>query len=70
MVEAFQDLIDAGKKHGVHTGLHIRNTERLKEWMEKGMSFIGYNTDLGLIKTAAASGLKDLRAHAAKLGRN
>lgn len=59
--EAFGKVLEAGKKYGVHTGMHIGNADKLKEWGKKGMKFLTYNTDLGMIKTAAVSGLKSLK---------
>ncbi len=67
MTEAFQKVVDTGKKYGVHTGMHIGNLAKLKEWMGKGMDIITYNTDLGFLKSSASAGLLELRDHASVL---
>jgi len=67
MTEAFQKVVDTGKKYGVHTGMHIGNLVKLKEWMGKGMHIITYNTDLGFLKSSASAGLSELRNHASAL---
>jgi 2-keto-3-deoxy-L-rhamnonate aldolase RhmA len=67
MTELFQKVVDTGKKYGVHTGMHIANLVKLKEWMAKGMHIIAYNTDLGFLKSSASAGLSDLREHASAL---
>ena len=59
--DAFQKVVDTGKKYGVHTGMHIGDADKLKEWMLKGMNVITFNTDLGFIKTAATAGLMKLK---------
>ncbi len=59
--DAFQKVVDTGKKYGVHTGMHIGDADKLKEWMRKGMNVITFNTDLGFIKTAATAGLMKLK---------
>jgi len=61
MNEAFQKVVDAGAKHGVYTGMHIGNADKLIEWREKGMRILTFNTDLGFYRSAAASGLKYLK---------
>ncbi|MEW6548893.1 MAG: aldolase/citrate lyase family protein [Spirochaetota bacterium] len=58
--DIFQKVVDAGKRHGVYTGMHIGNIPKLVEWKKKGMQIITYNTDLGFISSGAASGLKEL----------
>lgn len=61
MVEAFQKVVDVGRKCQVHTGMHIANLDKLIEWREKGMTVITYNTDLGFIRSSAASGITKLK---------
>ena len=61
MVEAFQKVVDVGRKCQVHTGMHIANLDKLIEWREKGMTVITYNTDLGFIRSSAASGIAKLK---------
>lgn len=60
MNEIFQKVVDSGKKHGVYTGMHIGNLQKLVEWRKKGMQIITYNTDLGFLSAGASAGLKEL----------
>ncbi len=60
MNSIFQKVVDTGKKHNVFTGMHIANLQKLKEWKQKGMQFIAYNTDLGFLSAGASKGLKEL----------
>lgn len=56
----FQKVVDAGRRHGVYTGMHIGSLPKLVEWKKKGMQIITYNTDLGFLSAGAVSGLKEL----------
>ncbi|MBU4349072.1 hypothetical protein KJ830_00950 [bacterium] len=70
MSEAIQRVIDAGRKYGVYTGIYIGGLSKLKEWMNKGMKIITYQTDLGFIKQSSSDGLKELRECAQNLAKN
>ncbi len=61
MEEIFMKVIDAGKKFGVYTGMHIGNLQKLVEWKNKGMRIITYNTDIGFLNSGAALGIKELK---------
>ena len=60
MSDIFQKVMDTGKKYGVYTGMHIGNLQKLKEWKQKGMQLIAYNTDLGFLGAGAVQGIKEL----------
>jgi len=64
--EAIQKTIDAARRFGIPSGIHSRNIGQLKQWIERGMQMIVYQTDLGLIKEAASKGIKELRDYASK----
>lgn len=70
MSDAIQKVVDTGRKYGVYTGMHIGGLLKLKEWMNKGMKIITYQTDLGFIKQSSSSGLKELRECAQGLAKN
>ncbi len=59
--EAIQKVIEAGRRHGVATGIHLRNVEQLKVWRERGMTMLTYSTDLDLILSGARAGVQALR---------
>jgi 2-dehydro-3-deoxyglucarate aldolase/4-hydroxy-2-oxoheptanedioate aldolase len=58
--DIFQKVLEAGKRHGVYTGMHIANLPKLVEWKNKGMQIITYSTDLGFLTSGAQAGLKEL----------
>jgi len=60
--QALQALIDAGKKYDVHIGLFGREIPHIKKWVGKGVDWLIYNTDLGLIRDSLSRGIKELRA--------
>ncbi len=61
MCDIFQKVLEAGNRHNVHTGMHIGNLDVLKNWKNRGMRLIAYNTDLGFLNAGAALGIKELR---------
>lgn len=66
-VEAIDKMIAACEKHGVASGIHIANVDQLKGWMDKGMRFITYSSDLNFL-LAGAAGCKVLKEYAAAKG--
>lgn len=61
MVEAIQKVVDSCAKRGVASGIHVRDMSVLQFWMERGMTFITYSTDVGLLTSAAAEAVTVLR---------
>ena len=61
LVEALQRVVDACRKHGRWSGMHVGNVAALKAWMAKGMRIITYWTDLDMLATAPVKGLAELR---------
>jgi 2-keto-3-deoxy-L-rhamnonate aldolase RhmA len=64
VVAAIQKVVDACQRCGKHSGTHMGSLEQLFYWKSKGMTFIAYNTDSGLLYKAASDGLKALRQDA------
>ncbi|GAB4520026.1 MAG: aldolase/citrate lyase family protein [Anaerolineae bacterium] len=60
--EAIQKVIDAGKRHGVATGIHLRDVEQLKMWRSRGMTMLTYSTEVDFILNGARAGIAALRA--------
>ena len=59
--EAIQKVVDSGKRHGVATGIHLRDMEQLKVWRDKGMTMLTCSTDLDILiggMKAIVDGLK------------
>ena len=59
--EAIQKVVDAGKRHGVATGIHLRDVNGLKAWRERGMTMLTYSTEVDFIMTGARAGVAELR---------
>jgi len=59
--EAIQKVIEAGKRHGVSTGIHLRDVEQLKAWRARGMTMLVCSTDLNFIMSGARAAVSALR---------
>ncbi len=64
MIEAMQKVVDACAKKGIASGIHVRDISVLQFWMERGMTFITCDTDIGLLISAAAQAVVTLRQSA------
>jgi len=58
---AIERVVQSAARHHVASGLHIRDLEALKTWRDKGMRFLMYSNEVGLLRDAAASAAKALR---------
>ena len=61
MIEATQKVVDICAQKGIASGIHVRDMSVLQFWMERGMTFITCDTDVGLLITAAAQAVNTLR---------
>jgi 2-dehydro-3-deoxyglucarate aldolase/4-hydroxy-2-oxoheptanedioate aldolase len=61
VVEAIETVIASAQRNGVVPGIHMGNIELLLRWHEKGMRMIMYDSDLGFLMAASASGVSELR---------
>lgn len=61
MIEAIQKVVDACANKGIASGIHVRDMSVLQFWMERGMTFITCDTDVGLLISGAAQAVKKLR---------
>ncbi len=61
MQAAMQRVVDAAERHGVASGLHIRDLAALKAWQAKGMRFLMYSNDVGLLRQAAEQAAQAIR---------
>ena len=48
--EAIQRVVDAGKRHDVATGIHVRDVDVLKAWRERGMTMLTCSTEMDFIR--------------------
>jgi 2-keto-3-deoxy-L-rhamnonate aldolase RhmA len=64
-VEAVDKMVEACRRHGKTSGILMFEPGHLKSWLDKGMRFIAYSSDVNMIADAAAAALKELRGHLA-----
>jgi 2-dehydro-3-deoxyglucarate aldolase/4-hydroxy-2-oxoheptanedioate aldolase len=60
-VEAIAKVIDICRQHDVIPGIHMSNVATLKEWIEKGMRFVSFSSDVDLLARAGKESLVKLR---------
>jgi len=60
--QAIQKVIDTCKKYNVISGIHCGNVDMAKKWIGRGMTMIGYGTDIKLIQQICKQSVKDLKA--------
>jgi 2-keto-3-deoxy-L-rhamnonate aldolase RhmA len=61
MVLAFERVIAACNKAGVASGLHVGSVDLVKKWKAKGMRFLCWSTDIGMIKDSSAKALAAMK---------
>ena len=60
-VEAIEKVVEACQKHGTVPGIHMNKLETLKEWIQKGMRFVTYGSDVDMLARGAADSLARLK---------
>jgi len=60
-VEAVDRMIAACRNHGKASGILAFDTAELTGWINKGMRFVAYSSDVNMLADAAASALKQLK---------
>jgi 2-dehydro-3-deoxyglucarate aldolase/4-hydroxy-2-oxoheptanedioate aldolase len=60
---AIQTTIDAAKRHGLVSAIHMGSVEPLQGWLEKGMTMVMYGSDLDFMMASGRAGLAALRGH-------
>lgn len=60
-VAAITRVVDVCRKHGIIPGIHMSNLEMMKDWIEKGMRFVSFSSDVDLLARAAAESLARLK---------
>ncbi len=61
-VEAIAKVIDVCRQHDVIPGIHMSNVATLKEWIQKGMRFVSFSSDVDLLARAGEESLAQLRS--------
>ena len=60
-VEAIAKVLEVCRRHDVIPGIHMSAVDPLKDWIEKGMCFVSFSSDVDLLTRAAAESLSQLR---------
>lgn len=59
--EAIGKVVEAAKRHGVASGIHIAEPDVILKWQKAGMTMLGCNTDLGFFAAGASKTLAALK---------
>lgn len=60
-VEAIDRVIDVCSTHKIVPGIMMFDVNTLKPWVEKGMRFVAYGSDISLLADVAAKGVAELK---------
>jgi 2-keto-3-deoxy-L-rhamnonate aldolase RhmA len=60
-VESIDRILQVCRQHNLTTGIQLFDVSGIKGWVEKGMRFVSYSSDVGLLADAAVSALADIR---------
>ena len=63
VVEAMDRVVECAAKHGIASGAHLLSTDLLKKWMDRGMTFITFSSDTGMLYKIAGNMYKELSGH-------
>ncbi|HEY3967286.1 MAG TPA: aldolase/citrate lyase family protein [Planctomycetaceae bacterium] len=61
MVDAIGQVVSAGRRHGVATGIISANFEVVAHWMQAGIRFVSYSGESLLLKDGAQAAVERLR---------
>jgi 2-keto-3-deoxy-L-rhamnonate aldolase RhmA len=62
MVAAIQRVVDSARRHGIASGIITGQMEAIRGWVQAGMRFASYATELMLLQDAAAAAVTRLRS--------
>ena len=61
MIAAFERVLAACDKAGIACGLHVGSVDLVNKWKARGMRFLCWSTDIGMIKDSSAKALAAMR---------
>jgi len=61
-VEAIAKVLEVCRRHDVIPGIHMSAVEPLKAWIQKGMRFVSFSSDVDLLARAGEESLIELRS--------
>lgn len=62
MQAAMEQVVAAAARYGVASGLHVHDLAVLRAWQAKGMRFLMYSNEVGMLRQAAEQAAKAIRA--------
>ncbi len=60
-VQAIDKILEVCRRRNLITGIQLFDVSGIKSWVEKGMRFVCYSSDVGLLADAAVSALAEIR---------
>ena len=60
-MQAIERVVEVCRQSRIASGIHLFDIPTLKLWIEKGMRFLSYGSDVSFLADAAAAGLAELR---------
>ena len=61
-VAAIERVVEVCRQRGIASGTMLFDKEQAKNWIRKGMRFMAYSSDIGILADAAASAVSELKA--------
>jgi 2-keto-3-deoxy-L-rhamnonate aldolase RhmA len=61
-IQAIDRVLEVCHKRKIVSGIHLFDLKALKMWVEKGMQFVTYSSDVALLADAAANGVAKLKS--------
>ncbi len=68
MVEAYEKVVAACKKHGVAPGIHLTEADQAKKWLAKGMRLFPFQNEVRMLMDAGKANTAQLREFIGKKG--
>jgi len=60
-IAAIERVIEICQRKGIFSGIHLFDLTALKNWIQKGMRFVTYSSDVALLADAARNAVHDLK---------
>ena len=60
-IQAINTVVEVCQKHGITPGIHMSNLEMLSAWIEKGMRFVTFSSDVDMLARGATDSVIQLK---------
>lgn len=61
ITQAIERVVEAAKKKGKASGIHIGNPELVRKWRDRGMTMLACSTDIGMLYNASKLTLGEMK---------